>query len=310
MTRHWTSASLALLTLVAAPLAAQDRDTARERTRAEERAQVEARERGLILERRPYGAGEMTRLSFGRARIGVSVAVTDDDRDGARIESVVSGGPAAKAGLRAGDIVTRFGDTRLSGEKPGERLVELAQALDPGDTVRVEYTRDGRRSNATIVAEELDSGFTMTIPSMERLAPMVHDLRDRVMLLGGAGIGGMQLKEITPELGEYFGTTEGVLVLDAPADSSLPLRAGDVILAIDGREVQSASHAHRILASYDADETVRFNVMRKQQRQTLEWKVPENRWRMQSNGRGGVYQFHRPTTPARARTRNNGQAGA
>ena len=41
MTRHWTSASLALLTLAAAPLAAQDRDSARdERARAEERAQA------------------------------------------------------------------------------------------------------------------------------------------------------------------------------------------------------------------------------------------------------------------------------
>lgn len=309
MTRHWMSASLALLTLAATPLVAQDRDSARERARDEERAQAERRERGLILERRPFGAGE-TRVSFGRARIGVSVAVTDDDRDGARIESVVSGGPAARAGLRAGDIVTRFGDTRLTGENPGERLVELARALEPGDTVRVEYTREGRRANATIVAEELESGFTMTIPSMERLAPMVHDLRDRVMLLGGAGIGGMHLKEMTPELGEYFGTTEGILVLEAPADSSLPLRAGDVILAIDGREVQSASHAHRILASYDAEETVRFNIMRKQQRQTVEWKVPENRWKTMSPSQsGGVYRFHRPTAPVRALRRSSGRTG-
>ena len=273
MTRHWTSASLALLTLAAAPLAAQDRDSARdERARAEEREQ--ARQRGLIIERRPFRAGESFSYSLGRARIGVSVTVDDEDRNGARIESVLPDGPAAKAGLREGDIISRFGDTRLDGEEAGQKLVELARALDPGDTVRVEYTRDGRRANATVVAEEVENGFTMTLPSMERLTPMVHDLRDRLMLLGGAGIGGMHLKEMTPELGEYFGTSEGVLVLEAPADSSLPLRAGDVILAIDGRKVQSASHAQRILASYDADETVRFNIMRKQQRQTLEWKVP------------------------------------
>ena len=313
MTRHWTSASLALLTLAAAPLAGQDRDSERERTqterqRAEERAQAEARGRGLIIERRPFAAGEAFQYAFGRARIGVSVSVDEEDRNGARIESVVDDGPADKAGLKAGDIITRFGDTRLDGENAGQRLVELARALEPGDTVRVEYTREGRRSNATVVAEEVEGAFTMTIPSMERLAPMVHDLRDRVMLLGG-GIGGLQLKELTPELGEYFGATEGVIVLEAPADSSLPLRAGDVILAIDGREVQSASHAQRILASYDAEETVRFNIMRKQQRQTVEWKVPENRWRAQGGVRNGVYQFHRPTAPTRARVRMNGRTG-
>ena len=49
--------------------------------------------------------------------------------------------------------------------------------------------------------------------------------------------------------------------------------------------------------------------MRKQQRQTLEWKVPENRWRMQGS-RNGVYRFQRPTTPARVRARGTGQAGA
>ena len=107
MTRHWTSASLALLTLAAAPLAAQERDAERERStteerqKVEERAQAEARGRGLILERRPYRARELTGFSFGRARIGVSVAVDGEDRDGARIESVVDDGPAEKAGLRA-----------------------------------------------------------------------------------------------------------------------------------------------------------------------------------------------------------------
>lgn len=314
MIRHWTSASLALLTLATGPLAAQDREPERERTRAERqrdeaRAQAEARGRGLIFERRPFAAGEAFQYAFSRARIGVSVAVDGEDRNGARIESVVDGGPAQKAGIRAGDIITRFDDTRLDGENAGQRLVELARALEPGDTVRVEYTRDGRRSNATIVAEEVEGSFAMTLPSMERLAPMVHDLRDRVMLLG-SGIGGLHLKELTPELGEYFGTSEGVLVLEAPADSTLPLRAGDVILAMDGREVQSASHAQRILASYDAGETVRFNIMRKQQRQTVEWKVPENRGRLQGGVRNGVYQFHRPAAPTRARVRANGQAGA
>ena len=315
MIRHWTSASLALLTLATAPLASQDRESERERTRterqrAEERAQAEARGRGLILERRPFAAGDAFHYAFGRARIGVTVSVEEDDRDGALIESVMEGGPAAKAGLRKGDIITRFGDTRLDGDDAGEKLVELARALDPGDTVRVEYTRDGRRANATIVAEEIENTFTMTLPSMERIAPMMGDLRNRVMLLSG-GIGGLELKEITPELGEYFGTTEGVLVLEAPSDSTLPLRAGDVILAIDGREVQSASHAQRILASYAAEETVRFNIMRKQQRQTVEWTVPENRWRSQGNLRsGGVYQFHRPSAPARARVRTSGRIGA
>jgi S1-C subfamily serine protease len=287
MTRLWTSASLALLTLATAPLAAQERDTVRERTRDS------ARERGLILERRPYTEG--VRVAFGRQRIGVTVAMDTEGADGARLESVREGGPAAKAGLEAGDVITRFGDTRLSGESAGRRLVELAQRLEPGDTVKVEYTRDGRRREATIVAADIGGEFTFAMPSMERLGPALDQLRQHVQVFG-YGMGGIHLQELGPELGEYFGTDKGALVLEPPADSTLPLRAGDVILAIDGREVQSASHAQRILASYAAGETVRFNVMRKRSRQTLEWKVPEERrWR------GTAPRMVEPSVRGRAR---------
>src|SRR5690606_16098031 len=128
---------------------------------------------------------------------------------------------------------------------------------------------DGRRSSATVVAEDLPGAFAFTMPRMEELAPAMERLRSQVRMFGGS-LGGVRLQEVTPELGEYFGVSEGVLVLEAPADSTLPLRAGDVILAIDGREVQSASHAQRILASYVEGEKVRFNIMRKRERQTLE----------------------------------------
>ena len=64
-------------------------------------------------------------------------------------------GPAAKAGLEAGDIITKFNGTALGGTNPGQKLVELAQALSPGDTVKVEYRRGTANRSATIVAADL-----------------------------------------------------------------------------------------------------------------------------------------------------------
>lgn len=289
MTRLWTGASIALLTLAAAPLVAQDRDSTRERERER------PRDRNLIIERRPLRTGA-AEFSLNRPRIGVMVSMAETDAGGARVESVTDDGPADKAGLRAGDIITRFGDTRLEGEAAGRQLVELAQKLEPGDTVKIEYTRDGSRSTATVVAEDLPGGFVFTMPRMEELAPAMERLRSQVQLFGSV-LGGVRLQEVSPELGEYFGVSEGVLVLEAPVDSTLPLRAGDVILAIDGRKVQSASHAQRILTSYAEGETVSFNIMRKRQRQTLEWTAPERR--------GGVYHF-RGVEPTRVRPRVQG----
>jgi S1-C subfamily serine protease len=90
----------------------------------------------------------------------------------------------------------------------------------------------------------------------------------------------MELVNLNPELGEYFGTREGILVVKSPADSSLPLRGGDVILSIGGRHPTSASHAMRILRSYEANETVSIEILRKQKRTTVTWHVPRPEDRM------------------------------
>ncbi|MGH7612957.1 MAG: PDZ domain-containing protein, partial [Gemmatimonadales bacterium] len=85
----------------------------------------------------------------------------------------------------------------------------------------------------------------------------------------------LDLVTLNADLGEYFGTREGLLVVKAPADSALPLKGGDVILSIGGRKPTSPAHAMRILRSYDAGEAVSIEIMRHERRQTLSWKVPE-----------------------------------
>jgi hypothetical protein len=86
---------------------------------------------------------------------------------------------------------------------------------------------------------------------------------------------GIEMVMLNPDLAEYFGTREGVLVVRAPEDSSLALKGGDVILGIGGRKPTSPEQAMRILRSYDAGETVTLDVMRKQKRVTVNYKVPD-----------------------------------
>ena len=101
-----------------------------------------------------------------RPRIGVMVntdAGAANDKIGATVGAVTPDGPAAKAGLEAGDIITKFNGTALGGTNPGQKLVELAQALSPGDTVKVEYRRGTANRSATIVAADLgETAFAWT----------------------------------------------------------------------------------------------------------------------------------------------------
>ncbi|MGE0354352.1 MAG: PDZ domain-containing protein [Gemmatimonadales bacterium] len=279
MKRHWLLATLGVALCIPAGLAAQ--------------------------------RGRVQVFSTNRARLGVSVDLRADaekDRIGARILSVLPDGPAAKAGLKAGDIITRFNSTALGGVKaededvsgPGEKLVDLARELDRGDTVRIAYQRDGKNATATVVADRTGPAvaYMTPMPGGERewnfrMPEMQFDdmrvpMPDMPFFSGPGGfmrmMGGLNLVDMDKDLGEYFGTSEGVLVLRTPPDSGIPLRAGDVILSIDGRKVQDAGHAQRILGSYEAGETIKAQVMRKQRRMDLSWKADDMR-------HGGMYRF-------------------
>ena len=81
---------------------------------------------------------------------------------------------------------------------------------------------------------------------------------------GGNCVDGVEFLELNEELAEYFEAADGgILVTEVAEESALGLRAGDVLLAIDGREVRDPGHVRRILSSYEDDEDIRLRVIRR-----------------------------------------------
>src|SRR5438874_1956479 len=240
-------------------------------------------------------------FSDNHGRIGVIVrtdASAESDKIGAKIEGVTPGSPAEKAGLKVGDIITKFAATSLGGLKaededesgPGHKLVALARKLEPGDTVRIEYRRGADTKQATLVAEDLAGAMRMDMPGP--MVAMPHMPGMDLAWSFGEPWGDLELVSLNPDLGDYFGTKDGILVVKAPADSTLPLKGGDVILSIGGRKPTSQSHAMRILRSYEPGGSVASAILRKQKRMALAWHVPEaGEHRMRSEerrvGKGG-----------------------
>ena len=98
----------------------------------------------------------------------------------------------------------------------------------------------------------------------------------------GKGFGSVEFLNLTPGLGRYFGTEQGLLVVHAPADERLKLQEGDVVLDIDGRVPNNASHAFRIFSSYRSGETLKLHIMRDQKRMELPIDVPADTSRLRS----------------------------
>ena len=99
----------------------------------------------------------------------------------------------------------------------------------------------------------------------------------------------MDLVSLNPDLGEYFGTSTGLLVVRAPEDSPFKLKGGDVLLKIGDRAPATPTQAFRILDSYEPGETIRLEVLRMHQKTDLNVTVPQEaserkqfKWRMKT----------------------------
>jgi predicted metalloprotease with PDZ domain len=205
-----------------------------------------------------------------RAIIGVQLEATAGG-PGARVREVSPGGPAAEAGIRVGDVIVAVNGTEVKGENPARQVLRLMRAVKPDSKVSVRVMRDGSSRDFTLVARAAPGYFFAEFPNF---APEVLAGPRGPLLLHGP-VTDMELATLTPQLGRYFGREKGVLVVRSPADGGLKLEDGDVILAIDGREPSSGSHATRILASYQPGEKVTLRIVRMHKTMDVETTLPE-----------------------------------
>jgi putative serine protease PepD len=89
-------------------------------------------------------------IDFGKARrtvIGAEVATGSSSSNGARLRSVGAGGPAAIAGLKSGDVITKINGHPL---EDGTDLIALVRKYAPSSVVAVEYRRGTKIQTASV----------------------------------------------------------------------------------------------------------------------------------------------------------------
>ena len=102
---------------------------------------------------------KVTRGSIGiRFNQGLSGAVNRvyGFKNGVLVQQIVHGGPADKAGLKAGDIITTIDGRQI---KDGDDLVNEITSRRPGSSIRLGFSRDGKQMDTTVTIGDLDSVF-------------------------------------------------------------------------------------------------------------------------------------------------------
>jgi serine protease Do len=217
---------------------------------------------------------------------------------GVVIEEVSEESPAAKAGLKKGDIVVEFDGERVRSVRQFTRLVQETPA---GRKTQAAVMRSGQRINVTIEPRDSDgylfsdeklSGlqdwsrdFSFAVPrpptpppTPKAVPPPFPDV-DTFIWRSNNGLG-ITVGDLSQQLAEYFGTKDGVLVTSVTDDSAAfkaGVKAGDVITSFNGAEVTSpADLRQRIRALHDGDEFT-VGVMRDKKPQTLKGKAETTR---------------------------------
>jgi serine protease Do len=142
---------------------------------------------------------------------------------GVIVNGVTEGSPAARAGLRSGDVITRFGDQVVDAEKEEElgRFQRVVAGTDPGTEVVVQVLRDGRTRQLEV-----------TLGTQ----PKVEPEEEQTDL-------GFHVQEITEELfrGERLASREGAyvsfVVRGSPATRA-GLLVGDVVVGVEKKRIE------------------------------------------------------------------------
>jgi len=217
-----------------------------------------------------------------RGMIGL---VLSPDKQGLRVDAVTPGGPADKAGVRDGDVLTAIDGKKLAGEDAGDALHDLKI----GQGVKLAILHDGKSREVALKAERREPFVFSDAFGKGGLLPpdFDHQVQVRVhdaMRHANGGMHelrlltpwwGLNLAALNPDLGGYFGTDKGVLVLSADAESYKGLKSGDVLQDVGGNAVNRPEDALRLLRDAPAGSEVKMQVLREHKPLTLSLKAPE-----------------------------------
>jgi serine protease Do len=201
-----------------------------------------------------------------RGRIGLQMTAVPREgyqdfglksRAGAVVSSVAPGGAAEKAGVKPGDVIVAYNGKDIANTT---ELQKLVAATRPGTTVPLKVVRNGKEQTLRATVEELDL-------DAERGARQTRDNGRQQPEEQGQDSFGLTLGNLTPQMARRLQMPSGqsgavITDVDENGPSAGILRAGDVILSVNGQTVSAAAEAGRELQKIESGRIARILVWR------------------------------------------------
>jgi serine protease Do len=145
------------------------------------------------------------------------------------VSEVSPGGPAAKAGIQAGDTITQIDGRKI---EYGADVVDYVSSRTIGSKVNIAYVRGGKNGNAAVVLGELPGSNEA-----------------QVAQAGGSGKLGLGLQTLTPEIAGSLGLPNNIKgavvteIVPGGAAERAGVKEGEVIVEVDRKPVSSVAEA-------------------------------------------------------------------
>jgi len=230
-----------------------------------------------------------------RGYLGVGfVELTDDrvkalklkDNQGLEVKRIDENSPAAKAGLRENDVILEVNGKGVEGN---EQFRNLIGEMPPGSKVSLTVWRNGAKQTVSATLDSRPVNFFVfggpdfpdgALPPMPPM-PAVPFSGGNVFptIPGESPMVGFEGEALNPQLAEFFGVREGVLVRSVnpktPAERA-GLKAGDVVVKVNGTPVTTPREITGLVRS-SRRKAISFTVVRNKKEISLNVEIAKDR---------------------------------
>jgi len=208
---------------------------------------------------------------------GVEVTLVDQDA------------PAGKAGVREHDVILTLNGSQVESV---EQLRRMIREIPPGRLVNLGISRDGqfmtlkaqladRKKTFAITGPGKSFAFSMPALPATPVTPFIPemDVPVSIVVVHSSARSGLMVENLTPQLGDFFGTKngQGVLVRSVEKGSRAEkagFRAGDVIVKVNGESINDSGDFTHAMHNRK-NSTVSVSIIRDKKEQNLTLALPE-----------------------------------